>query len=534
MTTPDRQFSRASTDAAPIPPALAAGVSGSSPRALIDLAAVLRAATDCAIIATDPDGVVTLLSDEAERMLGYRADEACGLLTLTAFHDPAELAARAAQIGVASGFEALSGAARAGGAESREWSFVRKDGGRLPVVVTVTAMRADSGALIGFVAIARDVSGQRLVETEQARLLHQAEEAERRFRSLVESAPDAIVIVDSAGCLTLVNRRVEELFGFQREELIGQPVEVLIPERLRETHVVHRAGYLRNPRTRPMGEGLLLAARRRDGTEFPVEISLSPTTFNGDLQVTAILRDVTSRRELERQKDEFLANVSHDLRTPLAGIKASIGVVLANEPPGTPEPLHRLLVNIDSASDRMAKLIGDLLELARLQAGRIQLRPDRCDLRALALRVVAAIEPLARERGQRVTVDVPAQPVPIVADAERLERALLNLLGNAYTYGRSGGTVCLTLARREGEALFAVQDDGPGIPRADQRHIFERFYRGESDATRPGQGSGLGLTIARAMVELHGGRIWVESVPGSGATFWISLPIGRMDREEDG
>src|SRR5205823_1304034 len=153
--------------------------------------------------------------------------------------------------------------------------------------------------------------------------------------------------------------------GYARDELLGQPVEILMPERFRAGHVGHRADYVAAPRTRPMGTGLELYGRRKDGSEFPVQISLSPMESEGELLVTSVIRDITAQRSLEREKDEFLGNVSHDLRTPLAAIKASIGVVLANEPPGTSEPLHRMFVNIDLAADRMAKLVADLLELTR-------------------------------------------------------------------------------------------------------------------------------------------------------------------------
>lgn len=245
-----------------------------------------------------------------------------------------------------------------------------------------------------------------------------------------------------------------------------------------------------------------------------------------------------ARREVERQKDEFLANISHDLRTPLTGIKASIGVVLANEPPGTPEPLHRLFVNIDQAADRMARLVDDLLELARLQAGRVRLQLAEVDLRELAARAARAIEPLALARGQRVELELPAAPVLARVDAERVERAVLNLLSNAHKYGRDGGYIRVSLALADGQAHLAVADDGPGIAEAELAHIFERFYRTSEAHGRTNQGSGLGLSIARAMVELHGGRIWAESVPGQGATFHIALPVveaaDRCGREDGG
>jgi signal transduction histidine kinase len=273
--------------------------------------------------------------------------------------------------------------------------------------------------------------------------------------------------------------------------------------------------------------GTDLVLRRPSGKEIALEASAAPVRSDDGTLVGAVLtlRDVTAQRELERQKDEFLANVSHDLRTPLTGIKASIGVVLANEPPNLAAPLHRLLVNIDLAADRMTALVADLLELSRLRAGRVLFRPAVRDLREIARDAAQTIEPLVQERAQRLELDLPTEPLQTPVDADRLERALLNVLGNAQKYGPAGGTIRLRLERRSDEAIFAVADDGPGIAEADQEHLFERFFRSDSEATRHNQGSGLGLPIARAMVHLHGGRIWVESAPGAGATFWIALPL---------
>ena len=188
------------------------------------------------------------------------------------------------------------------------------------------------------------------------------------------------------------------------------------------------------------------------------------------------LRDVTAQRDLERQKDEFLANVSHDLRTRSTAIKASIGVVLANEPPRTPG-LHRMLVNIDLATDRMARMVADLLDLTRLRAGRLRFQPAPCDLVALACRAAQEIELLAHERGQHVELALPAEPLFARVDAEKLERSLANLLGNAHKYGRDDGVIGLRLERAGDEARFAVSDDGLGIARGEQALIFERFYR---------------------------------------------------------
>jgi signal transduction histidine kinase len=231
-----------------------------------------------------------------------------------------------------------------------------------------------------------------------------------------------------------------------------------------------------------------------------------------------------ARRDLERQRDEFFASVSHDLRTPVAAIKAAIGVVLANEPANMPPSLHRLLSNIDLASDELAQLIEDLLEIARLQAGRVELWRSRVDLRDVIARAVRPLEALIDARGQRLELELPEDAVHVDIDAERFGRVLRNLVGNAQKYGREGGRITVHLEQRSDEVRLVVSDDGPGISVEEQQRIFERFYRTRGHSSDGPAGSGLGLPIARALVELHGGRLWVDSAPGQGSAFIAALP----------
>jgi signal transduction histidine kinase len=282
--------------------------------------------------------------------------------------------------------------------------------------------------------------------------------------------------------------------------------------------------------------------RRTDGRVIWILQNVRAVRDNDGLPLylEGTIEDITARKQaeaerarLEHERDQFFSSISHDLRTPLAAITASIGVVLANEPPGTPPALHRLLVNIDEAADDMGRLVEDLLELTRLQAGRVELSRESADLREVALRAAREIEPLAQARGQQVRLDLPPDALAGWVDTQRLGRVLLNLLGNATKYGREQGTIRLRLEQQPRRALFSVADDGAGIPEQDRERIFERFYRAETEATCRAKGSGLGLPIARALVELHGGRIWVESAPGRGATFHVALPLEPIDREGD-
>ncbi len=232
-----------------------------------------------------------------------------------------------------------------------------------------------------------------------------------------------------------------------------------------------------------------------------------------------------ARQELERQRDEFFNSVSHDLRTPVAAIKAAIGVVLANEPQGISPALHRMLGNIDLAADELTRLIDDLLEIARLQSGRVELYRTDVDMRDVVTRAVQALEPLIQGRGQVLELCLPAEPVFVAVDAQRLGRVVRNLVGNAQKFGRAGGRITIGLERTSSEVNLAVSDDGPGIPIADQEHVFDRFYRGSGPSADGPAGGGLGLPIARGLVELHGGTLSLQSEPGQGSTFRVSLPL---------
>jgi PAS domain S-box-containing protein len=411
----------------------------------------------------------------------------------------------------------------------------------------MTCLMTESGRRYGpaELALAEELARRAALAVDNTRLYLEAQAGLAREQALRSSAEklaaeqeailrqiaDGVVIADGAGRISFVNEAARRQFGF---ETLGVTVE---------DDATTRPPLRRDGQPWPLeelplaravrGETVIAAdmsVRRADGQEVAALASATPLVDEDGAPFGAVMTisDVSAHATLERQKDEFFANVSHDLRTPLAAIVASIDVVLANEPADMPAPLHHMLVNTEQAAERMAGLVDDLLELTRVQAGRVQLVRAPGDLREVARRAADAIAPLAQARGQRVELDLPSKPLCGMVDAQRLERVLLNLLSNAHKYGREGGTIRLSLARRSDEVVVAVADDGPGIAAADQEHVFERYYRSETEATRHKQGSGLGLPIARALVELHGGRLWLESTPGAGTTFWIVLPTGQL------
>ncbi|MFY3745841.1 PAS domain-containing sensor histidine kinase [Anaeromyxobacter sp. Red801] len=347
--------------------------------------------------------------------------------------------------------------------------------------------------------------------------------------SLLDSAPDAMVIADDAGAIVFVNAHAERLFGYRSEELVGRPVEVLLPARYRTMHQVHRSAYQAAPRTRPMGLGLDLSGLRHDGAEFPAEISLSPIQVDGRSCVMAAVRDATERRKIEerarlwrkaqeevRERDEFLSVASHELRTPVTALQLQLQLLhraALRSGEGLPAPVVERLETLERP------LVGELLDVSRMRLGKIELRREPLDLAEVARDAAGHAEGDLARSGSRLALDL--QPVTGAWDRTRLEQVISNLLVNAAKFGQ-GRPIALHVAGDDGTARVRVSDQGIGIAPEQQARVFDRFARAV-----PAQnfgGLGLGLYIARQIVEAHGGTIAVTSAPGAGATFTVDLP----------
>ncbi|MBK6688589.1 MAG: PAS domain S-box protein [Deltaproteobacteria bacterium] len=359
---------------------------------------------------------------------------------------------------------------------------------------------------------------------------------EGEMGGLLDAAPDAMVVVDAQGRLMLVNQQAEKLFGWSREELIGQSIEVLVPTRYRAAHPLYRNGYASSPHPRPMGAGLDLHALRRDGREFPAEISLSPLETRHGRLTTAAIRDVSERRRLEelrrrtledasRLKSEFLANMSHELRTPLNSIIGFASLMEAGRV-GTPSAQQKeLLGDILNSSKHLLQLINDVLDLAKIEAGRVQLNPEPLDLSLVVREVKDTLRGMAAEK--RVSLESVLDPgcLELNLDRGKLKQVLFNYLSNALKFTPEGGRIVVrALAEGAENIRLEVEDNGIGIAPEDLKTLFTEFRQLDSSAAKKYQGTGLGLALTKKIVEAQGGRVEAISEPGQGSTFVAVLP----------
>jgi PAS domain S-box-containing protein len=371
----------------------------------------------------------------------------------------------------------------------------------------------------------------------------------------LEAAPDGIVEVELDGTIVLLNAAAERMFGYPREELLGQFIEVLVPEYLRQRHHAHRDHYAEHPVTRPMGIGLELFARRKGGSQFPVEISLSPIRSAQGSRVIAIVRDITARKQAEAQinamhqeftaeqaaknqqleirnreveranrlKSEFLASMSHELRTPLHTI-IGFADLLAEELKG---PLNaeqkRFVGHVQQDSRHLLELINDILDLSKIESGRLELHPELFKAADAMAETITGLRPLAERKQIRISETLDRN-LTISADRLRFKEVLYNLISNAIKFTPEKGQITVESGKLPDGAYFAVADTGIGIDPSELQAIFDKFYQLGSTTRGVREGTGLGLAISKSLVEMHGGRIWVESTPEQGSRFQFLLP----------
>lgn len=423
-----------------------------------------------------------------------------------------------------------------------------------PVVLGVLALAGEGARLysreltIGFflilsglVGIAHIVMTARSLndlETARAAAIRDLRGSESMFRGLMEGASDAILVLDELGRITFKNRQSASLFGYESGELIGMPIERLVPERFRSSHGSRIASYMRSPERRTLENVPELHALRQDGSEFPAEISLSPVeTVEGSF-VMVLIRDLTDRRQaseamalaraLERAdalKDEFLNIVSHELRTPISVLSGTISLLEYEMDGPLSAPQRRDVARMRESTDHLLLLVNDLLDMSMIHAGKLTILPRPMHVGDLIEGAVEIVQPLARERGIAILTDL-APDLPVLnADGQRIRQVIINLITNALKYSPTGSTVGIRVVLGDSGLRCEITDQGPGIAAEDHGRIFEKFTRIHADAAV--DGAGLGLYICQALVAAHDGDIGVVSDGNAGSTFWFTLPHTR-------
>ncbi|WP_260447439.1 cell wall metabolism sensor histidine kinase WalK, partial [Nostoc sp. UCD120] len=348
--------------------------------------------------------------------------------------------------------------------------------------------------------------------------------SQARFARILDIADDAIISINGFHNITLFNQGAEKIFGYSAQEVIGQGLDLLLPQRFFQAHRQHVADFGQSPNVaRRMGERREIYGRRKDGSEFPAEASISKIDMGDEIFYTVILRDVTERKQIERMKDEFVSVVSHELRTPLTSIYGSLGMLASGLLPTDSEQGKRLLQIAADSTERLVRLINDILDIERIESGKAKMEAEICNIVDLITQAVNVIQPLADKAG--VTLSISALSAQVLADCDRIVQTLTNLLSNAIKFSSAGSTIWLGVQQEGDEVLLTIKDTGRGIPTDKLESIFERFQQVDSSDSRNHDGTGLGLAICRSIMQQHGGRIWAESTLGEGSTFYVTLPL---------
>ena len=474
----------------------------------------LLESTPDAIIIVNVTGRIILANSQAERVFRHSRDAMIG--------QPVEMLLpprhRAAHLGHRGGFFAQPRTRDMG--TSQELYGLRKNGEEFPVEISLSPLETEEGMMV--MSAVRDITARKA----------DRRRADLKFRGLLESAPDAMVIVDQRGDIVLVNSQAERLFGWNRDEMLGRKIEMLVPSRFGTAHPEHRAEFFATPKVRAMGRGLDLHGLHKDGTEFPVEISLSPFETEEGILVSSAIRDATERKRFEatlqaasRLKSEFLANMSHELRTPLNGI-IGFSELLVDEKAGALNDTQKeYLGDILLSSRHLLQLINDVLDLSKVEAGKMQLFPETFALTQAMDEVCSAVSPMADQKRIAIHCNCDEALHTVTLDRQKFKQVLLNLLSNAVKFTSEGGKVDVR-AEPGGERRLKlhVRDTGIGIKAEDIGRLFVEFQQIDSGAARHYQGTGLGLALTRKLVEFQSGEISVQSEPGRGSVFTVILP----------
>lgn len=475
------------------------------------------AAIPTAVILADSQGVIVLTNPQSEHLFRYARGELIGKMVDILV--PSRYRTNHPQLRKQF---IKAPVARPMGA-GRDLFGLRKDGTEFPIEIGLSPVTVNGELFV--VSAVVDISERKRLEA--------------RFRATVEAAPTAMAMIDQTGSIVLINAELERLFGYDRDELLQQKIEILLPERYRAMHPGLRSQYFSAPEARRMGAGRELFGRRKDGSEFPVEIGLNPVTTDEGAFVLSAIVDISERAQtrtlrraieaLERSNTElqrFAYVASHDLQTPLRGIASFAGLLQSNYADKLDKQGREWIGRVADSTRQLQVLIRDLLEYSRINT---QARPfEHLPFREVFDGAMLLLDAQAREAGAQITCG----ELPVVmGDRSQLIQLLLNLLNNGLKYRTADPPrIHLSAERKGGGWQFTVSDNGIGIAPRHRERIFELFQRLHNQSEYPG--TGIGLAVCRSVVHRHGGRIWVESTPGQGSNFCFTIQEETRDTDE--
>jgi PAS domain S-box-containing protein len=482
------------------------------------------------IITINDRGIVTTFNPAAERIFGYKAREVVGENIRMLMPEPD----RGAHDGYIANYKRTGQAKIIG--TGREVVGRRKGGDTFPMELAISEFQLGTNRY--FTGIVRDITERKRAEQELRR-------AEERMRSVVDHVVDGIITIDDLGNIESFNPAAEKLFGFVQAEVIGRNVKMLMPQPYHGEHDGYIANYVRTGVPKIIGTGREVIGQRKNGTTFPMELAVSEFHIGERRFFTGIVRDITERKRLEvelhdrlqqlaeadRQKNEFLAMLSHELRNPLAPMRNALSLMkLANGDEGVTREARDL---IERQLHHLVRLVDDLLDVSRIIRGRVELRREPVDLAAVVARAIETARPVIDAYGHQLGVMLPPAPVHVEGDVVRLAQVIANLLTNAARYSGKPGRINLGVWCDGGDAVLSVRDYGVGIAPELLPRIFELFVQGDHTLARSQGGLGIGLTLVKRLVEMHGGAVSAISAgPGTGSEFIVRLPAmaGREAR----
>jgi PAS domain S-box-containing protein len=499
--------------------------------ALQDISTLQQAILDSAnytIISTTVEGTILTFNRAAQRWLGYTATEVVGQATPVLIHDREEVVRRAQELSkelgtsIEPGFEAFVAKARLGEPDEQEWSYIRKDGTRFPVLLSVTALWDAHHNIAGFLGIGSDITERKQAERD---LLH--------LSKALESAVEGISQLDPQGRYLSVNPAYARMVGYQPEEMIGMTWPLTVHVDDQENMRLAYQYMLDHGKVEVEARGV-----RKDGSVFDKQLVMV-TAYDQQQQFTGhycFMKDISDRREIERLKDEFISIVSHELRTPLTSVSGALDLLASGILRSEPEEAQRMLTIAANNTDRLVRMINDILDIERIESGKVTMTKQTCDAAQLMVQAVEELKELADRAG--VTLSVTPCHTRFWVDPDRILQVLTNLISNAIKFSPAGATVWVTAELQESateaagtdrvqsatQICFQIRDQGRGIPADKLESIFGRFQQVDASDSRQRGGTGLGLAICRTIVQQHGGQIWAESQLGRGSSFFFTLP----------